>query len=611
MSAPRVQYREKQILHASDLQDEQQFLLDTLSRHTLNAHSSGILRGLTLRLDQSNAPVVDAGAAMDMAGRQLILERTETLTNQLAEGDASDVWLIFCGEPFRFPIPGRFSCGPNDYGRSREIATVRCVPAGRDAPDPSGVLLGKVQWDGNNFTVDVSNASYVSLRGANVFNPAKTAFLQIGKSAGADPNQLLINITAASGAVTKRLAVDRNGDISVYGNLELSSYRARLLVPSPEENALLLVEAVSPGPAGERITASAELGKKGLNLTFTHLVNGRTESLDELEFSAKKNIREKARAKFTAFNADSRLVRLKPVDAEMAENIPRIDEGEETNLSISGSSILLGDTVSPQADNAQEWNRCQEPIPGSESSKSVNGLSFLAATPPVPGSPARGIYAATLDSKDSQKQEFRLDLGKQQDQDLSTRLSIGALARKDRKFSQWLTVQGNCVITLLDQKRPAKELPTSIKTKGYIEQAPIKADPSDPLFKSLMLAAWLNGLRSAVAASSSVLIAFNGVQNPIVGPDWPYTVDVTNIGQQTLSIDKVLESMTLDGQTVVQSIPYQGNLTVGQTAPLLVPHHGAPETANPVTLEVIISGKIANASWWNSATKTTTVRDPN
>lgn len=609
MSVLRVLYREKQILHASDLQDEQQFLLDTLSRHTLNAHSAGIVRGLTLHLDGPSAPVVDPGIAIDANGRQLILWQAKALANELPEGDASDVWLIFCGEQFDERIPGLFPCGPNDYGRSREVAIVQCVPTGAEPPDSSGVLLGSLQRNPNGigYTIDVSNAKNVILRGANLSHPAKTAFLQIGKSNNADPNELLINITDISGKAINRVALDRNGNILVYGNVELSSYRARGLIRVPEGNALLLVEAALPGPAGERIAVTTEVGKRGISLAFTDVVTGKTESVEEIELSTKKSTRDKTRARFTTFNAESRFVRLKWADAEAAEDTPKLDT-DEAALSTSGSSILLAEILSTKQDTGQELHGCQETVPSSESSRSVNGLSFLpASATPIPGAPARGIYSVKLDAKDSQRQEFRLDLGKHQDQDLSRRLAIGTMLAREKRFSPWLTVQGNCAIELVDQQHPVRQLPTSIAAKGYIEQAPIKADPSDLLFKSLMVAAWLNGLRSAVAASSSVSMVFHGVQNPIAHAPWPYKVDVTNIGSQTLSIDKVIETMTYGEQTVVQAIVYQGNVTVGQTATIHVPHASVPETSNIITLEVIVSGKISNASWWNAATTTTTV----
>lgn len=610
MSVPRVQYRERQILQAADLQDEQQFLLDTLSRHTLNAHSPGIVRGLAIHVDADSGPVVDPGIAVDGNGRQLVLWQTESLANQLADADVTDVWLIFCSEQLTVSMVGRSPCQPSDYGRTRELARVRCVPTGSDPPDSAGVLLGSVQInpDKNEYSVDVSKASYAMLRGANVSNPTQSAFIQVGKSYRADPNELQINVTDDSGKATTRVALNTQRGIFIYGDVQLSSYRARGLISVDGRSALLLVEAAIPGPLGERIAVSAESRQRGVTLIFTDVVTGKTESLEELDFSVKKNTRDKAKAKLTRFNRESRLVRLQSADAEEAEDSPRLHETDEDRLTTAGSSILLADILAGSSQTVPEHPGCQETNPRSDRSRSVNGLSFLPASAvPIPGSPARGIYSVKLDPKDSQSQEFRLDLGKHQDQDLSKRLTIGTMIVKEKRFLQWLTVQGDCAIELVDHQHSAKRLATSIKARGYIEQAPIKADPSDPLFKSLMVAAWLNGLRSAVAASSSVSIVFNSVPKPIgAGPAWSYKVDVTNIGSQTLSVDKVIEIMTYDGQTVVQSISYTGNLSVGATASIVVDHSSVPETANTITLEVIVSGKIASASWWNSVTTTTT-----
>src|SRR5262249_31247485 len=153
-----------------------------------------IVRGLAIHLDESGAPVVDPGVAIDGNGRQLVLWQSQALVDQLPDADGGDVWLIFCSQQFNPPIPCRSLCGPDDYSRSREVGTIRCVSIGSDRPDGAGVFLGSVTRDAGGFVPDVSNANYVALHGATVSNPARSAFLQIGKSYRSDPNQFLINI---------------------------------------------------------------------------------------------------------------------------------------------------------------------------------------------------------------------------------------------------------------------------------------------------------------------------------------------------------------------------------------------------------------------------------
>ncbi len=74
MTISRVRYRERQILRADDLNDEQEYRMAGHRRHLIGQHVWGIVQGLRLQIVPGGF-VVQAGVAVDGFGRELIVPR--------------------------------------------------------------------------------------------------------------------------------------------------------------------------------------------------------------------------------------------------------------------------------------------------------------------------------------------------------------------------------------------------------------------------------------------------------------------------------------------------------------------------------------------------------
>src|SRR5439155_10945823 len=129
-------------------------------------------------------------------------------------------------------------------------------------PDPSAVFLGRINPGATEFAID-----YVGLRGSQVAQPAGRGLLQIGPATGFDRNHFVLTLPNAAGVLQRRVVIGRDGKTTIYGDAELTSYRARLLLATSDPDTYLLAESRVPGLDGERI---ALIGRFSSSQKFTY-----------------------------------------------------------------------------------------------------------------------------------------------------------------------------------------------------------------------------------------------------------------------------------------------------------------------------------------------------
>lgn len=156
MTISRVRYRERQILRADDLNDEQEYRLTGHRRHLIGQHGWGIVHGLRLQIAPGGF-VVQPGVAVDGYGRELIVLRP-IFTPWIVDGGMDlfdaigsdtfqqphqpdrlyiDVWLLYVRVSADLPRRGWPTCEPDPPQRWRDAARV-CFTAVYRSEDNAG-----------------------------------------------------------------------------------------------------------------------------------------------------------------------------------------------------------------------------------------------------------------------------------------------------------------------------------------------------------------------------------------------------------------------------------------------------------------------------------------
>jgi hypothetical protein len=574
----RVYYGEGQRLKADDLNSEQAYLIASDARHFSGEHAAGIVRGLVgtgILGDRTIQP----GIAIDGAGRQLTLSAPQPAPDP-PSGQSLDLWLVYRSRPLRLRQPGSWDCGPMAFQRWREfglVVTTAVTPSRAPTSPAEGALyLGRIS---SKSTADIR---YAALLGGLVKDPGARSLMQIGPLPGHDRNGFVINADDSSGALTPRLLIDRRGNNVLYGLVTLLDYRACAVVPGPDKKSRILVEAKQPGPAGERIRVDFAFDSAGnYRLQFLSAQGGPRESPLTLSPGA-ANLQE-ILAHFT-----SALVKL--------TLLPQINsERSRSDTTIIGRGVAL--TPCGGMLELRAWPNAPG---GTGSGKEPNGLSFLAIPSPQKGTPLPAIYSIKAADNGRPVEQLRLDLGAKKDADPTTRLATGATDKA--VFVSWLTVTGKCGVTLIggDTSDPNKP-PISFNVTGTIEQAPIKPDPTDPEFTNLLVLAWLSGLERSVQATTVVQLAFENLPTLIeTGQPWGYSVRATNQGTAPVTGDKLFETRSIAGQTLLTNIANQVIIPAGGNQAFPINHRANEMPAGELSIEVRMSGKIGNFPWWKS-----------
>jgi hypothetical protein len=238
-----VRWREGQRLDATDLADQQAYLVTAAHRHGTGPHEWGIVTGLKLTAAPQGLEL-GHGFAVDGYGRELVVgddlvlpwAEVEPPPGPAGPPGAIDIWLRYCRV-----------AGP-DRGRVREEARLRLTVAGKALVDPrrppgvpvadltSGafrveepsrpwpVYLGRIVRTPPGarapFRLARVPRPYAGLRGATVDGLPGRARLELGGSA-ADRLGLAIRTEDGTGELVRRVEVDADGRLSAHAGAEL------------------------------------------------------------------------------------------------------------------------------------------------------------------------------------------------------------------------------------------------------------------------------------------------------------------------------------------------------------------------------------------------------
>jgi hypothetical protein len=593
----RVAYVEGQRLSAADLQSEQWYLLALDERHKLQEHAPGMVRGLKCGSDLVGRKIVTPGIAIDSLGRVLIHD-VSTVVADASRTSCVDLWIVYCCVPVRVRQRGRWDCSAEAFQRWREFGHV-IVSRGDQHGDPippvdDAVYVGRIECDRS------PDIAYTALIGQAVDDPGGRTSVHVGPSNSRDRNGFTVAVADATGAEVTRLAIDRMGNNTFWGDVTLSDYRASLVLRVNARVAVLVV-AKTAGTAGEhvrvRVVRSRPAdGREAFGLAF--LQPSATPPVESLEFPTQSRDLTKA---FQIFTRSSHLVGLKLIRIPRSARFMRVVHAGEYPLHPSGGSLKLA-AWPPANEGTQPPPRgCDDdPIRGSTARK-ANGISFTASAQPLKGTPLPGVSTAKLATNGSAFEQMRLDLGAKKDNDPTRRFSVGA-DDTGGKFVAWLAADGVGAITLIggDTSDPNKP-PMSFDVTGTIEQQPLKADATDPEFTNLVVLAWLHGLQNSVQATTAVQLALSDLP-PLIetGLPWSYTVTATNVGSVPVLADKLFETRTIAGQTLLASFPYQTTIQPQVADKVEVKHQAGDMLVGDLSIEVRISGKIGTIPWWKS-----------
>ena len=599
----RVSYAEGQRITAADLEAEQSYLLGLDARHNLYEHVPGVALGLIPASDVTGAATVAAGVAIDPQGREL-LSASDVPNPADPAATCVDLWIVYCLVPVRVRQPGRYDCSPGAFQRWREFGQIAAsVSDAASAPVPpydGAVYLGRIDCKAS------PDVDYVALIGQNVADPGARTLMQVGPAGGRDRNGFLVSATNSFGVSTPRLAIDRLGQNTFWGDVNLLAYRASVLLPSPAAGFLVLAESKTPGTAGEQISARlTPLPGGAMGLAF--LAGGKTIGALPPLVGDSNDIRKL----LDDFNNTSSPVSLSLVsddpdqdqDQDLQSSAGPLLTPQDMPLTATGGGLELRKWLEPAVPPSTQIRGCSAQTAQDPTSQEPNGISFTPPAKPRTGTPLPGASAATVQVNGNSVVQFRLDLGKKKDNDPFTRLAIGAPG-SGGDFSAWLTADGTGNMALIGGGTAATPS-ISLNATGRISQGPIQADPTDPRFTSLLVLAWLHGLESALPASTSVALTISQMPGVIeTAQPWQYQVTAKNNGGGAIVLNKLLELRTIAGQTLSKvTLGFVAAIFPGASQTFTFGHQaGDMGTTGNLSLEVHLSGESGSFAWWNKVT---------
>jgi hypothetical protein len=613
MSVPsRVLFRERQLLRASDLLTEQQYLLGLAGRHHVAPHTWGIVRGLSISL-QNDVATVQPGLAIDGYGRELAVFQPARLTFS-PQHSAQYVYLYYCERP-------RGACGPAPNPRFRDSAemqvTATAWPIPSNDPDltaataaggvvgavPWPVLLGIIKARKNNiFHVHYSHCIYTRLRASLICSPAGGTVVHVGAENLADPYDLRISLRDAGRNLQRRFAIDRDGNAIFWGNLILTSAQ-RGLVLSTQIESVFLKAQVKPGVGGAvRVQSSFTRGARStLTLRFRVKTSAQGAVADDVlqiesSFTAKqlkeaiKNFNRKSSSvnlkELVDLNPPKRIVapRSRMAGPPPAKASVPIFDDRDLPIDFAGADL----SFVPEDVAAALPCDCRTPVDNPE--LLPEGFIFLPGTA-APAPPSRDIYSLHLEPQDQlPSDEVRISGGAKKDGDFSRRICVSG--QDQNGFIPLLAFRGNGSLALPGDLSSGGAQSHLLCVVGGAAQLPIvKPDPRDQLFNSLLILAFTHGVLSL---SSSVLkLSIPSLPFVESAQDWTYNLTLQNLSTtdalKAKSSSEILWTDKLASPGSLQNIP--PSIAPNTSTTVAVQHAAAdlPDRASQLVIEVVVA----------------------
>jgi hypothetical protein len=320
----RPSFFEGQVLRAADLDLGQEYGRGTMARHDRYLHTAGIATGLELTLDSStgvNEVKLSPGLAIDATGRQIVVDREESLaaedlvaqgvlipadTDPAVEQDDRPWHPVFLVGRDESSSPPSFVSGCSaggqptrtdeaydvTYGRpgdEKEPAPAMAVTDGPESVEAVPVLIGFVQWDGNNgFAKAMAvprtglSAAYAGARADEVVARSGTLALRADTAGvrdkmpavvldGEKGGMLHFGLQDDTGKLNTVFSVDAGGNVELSGVLK-SPYANDMWV----ESGMLFDGMTIPLPSG--VTQDkVDSGEISLSIVVTPRLRGETQ----------------------------------------------------------------------------------------------------------------------------------------------------------------------------------------------------------------------------------------------------------------------------------------------------------------------------------------------
>jgi hypothetical protein len=513
MSITRVQWRERQRLHAADLVAEQFYRVQAMGRHHLAPHDWGVVRGLWLMRPNPRRWLdwrVTEGVAIDGYGRELILRGPLdfTLPADAEAGTIYRVFLYYCESPSTIPpcAPCREDPAPRTVQFSQLVVSSSITPVTGDAadlslaraagtvPDASAwpVLIGSIALEAN--APPIPTTRYHRQRASILAAPSGAVTLRQGMLGPDDRYHVLLSTNAAATSPERRLAVDRDGVVHVWKPLVLSGPNAAAFI-ALSEKAAMIVQAPMPIGVGRRIVLSGTLDTPDdphLTLRWRDTLGTRAVVRDKLmkgghayvdgdfRFSGGNAValrlvhaaQPKRRLQVTrrAGDRDPEFV-IKPFSFELGPSGGRLSVASRTVPPATPTDVPCDPTSATPAD----------------ATDTVGGVVYVRpAKQPAPAPTARAVQATPLTRTDAVPATvFNVSGGEFDDGDHSARVTIGARAGG---WNDAVVMDGGGRVRM-----PADG--TTLHVDHTLQLPPITTNPADPLTQDLLALAYNAGLR--------------------------------------------------------------------------------------------------------------------
>jgi hypothetical protein len=567
MSVTRVRWQERQRVYAADLSAEQDYRLRAMGRHHLAPHDWGVVRGLWLipvKPRHSLEWRLTPGVAIDGYGRELLVreEIAISLPPEAVDGGTYRVLLYYCEAGSSCPpcAACRDQPDPRTLQYVQVVISTDPAPVARDAADLSlaraagpvpdapawPVLLGEITLgDEKSLYLDVRNHRQ---RASILKAPSGTVAVRQGLLGPSDPWQFLLSTNPNSPAPVSRVAIDREGNLSVWKRLVITGPDGTGVVNIGTAAALLIR---APMPAG--IERRIHIVGKLQHPDAPHLIlNWQDNNGVKAAFSGKLLKKGHTTLDKNFHFGETQAVSLKFVDAR-GKLIPVVQAPRgrgkpsfvfDTFSADVGASRgrveLLTRTVTPDAATTTPCDT-GDPSAGGATTKNTGGEVIIRpAAQPLPMPTTRAIQVVPVPRPDGAPVTLvRITGGDRDDGDHSPRVSLGR--RTGVATNPWqaaLFVDGGGRVSM---PQPS----TTLQVDHTLQLPPITTNPTDPLTQDLLALAYNAGLRRVgkIATGVAIHVTLPAVASLQRGSDFTYDIDITGVG---IAVKRILELIVGD-----------------------------------------------------------------
>lgn len=512
MGNTRVDYREGQRLTAADLRSEQTYRLGLMGQHAIAHHRPGIVRGLRLVRSPAGVCTLFPGIAIDGFGREIVVARAVEIDLPPSKTESRHVLLNYCEDPQQSP-PGR-QCADDPAPRILQRALVS-VAARFDAPDDvaeryeraraagtQGLapwpLLVAVDRAAQPQSFDCTLTAYTGLRASIVHSPVDGSSLQIGSTSRTDFYHFLVSTSGDAPAPAKRLGIDRDGEMHVWGTLVISGRTAVAMLALGHNLAIQIKVPIPAGPvAAVRVQGAFDTALKSISNLSMVVSAAPSLGMSRLYNAPAADLKLTSAA--LAFDV-GRMGSVELLDTRSREVTP-FSVGRQ-RLKSSAKRNSAGAEPTSTAEALTAFSLLAAPA---DAKLEVSGIvSFKPMSEPA-ADPLMRELQAVVSSKPTDivpATELRICGGAQDGTDTSTRVSIGARDKAAGAHVPGLRMDGGRRLTIPD--RTGAGTRALLVGKKTIYLPPIGS--KDPLLPDLLMLAYLNGLWRAGNVTTIVKI---------------------------------------------------------------------------------------------------------